>query len=96
MLSHNRPVGLFEDAVFQSEQLAVPDDFLLLLVSDGLLELMPQKSNRERYQDLLSRVTGFDITFDELTKDLGIEGHKQLPDDVTLFSVVRRNSHVSG
>jgi len=96
MLSHNRPVGLFDDAVFQGEKLVVPDNFLLLLVSDGLLELMPQKSNRERYQDLLSRVTRPDVSFEELTKDLGIEGHKQLPDDVTLLSVVRRNDHVSG
>ena len=56
---------------------------------------MPQKSNRERYQDLLSRVTGPDVTFEELTEGLGIEGDEQLPDDVALFSVVRRNGHDS-
>ncbi len=95
LASHSRPVGLFEDTIFTSEKLELPDDFLLLLVSDGLLELMPHKSNRERYKDLLSRVTGPDVTFEELTEGLGIEGDQQLPDDVTLFSVVRRNGHDS-
>ena len=74
-------------------RLVLPDDFLLLLVSDGLLELMPQKSNRERFKDLLSRVTGPDVTFDELTEGLGVEGAQQLPDDVALLSVVRRDGH---
>ena len=96
MLSRSRPVGLFEDTVYTSERLVLPDNFLLLLVSDGLLELMPQKSNRERYKDLLSRVTGPDVTFAQLTEGLGVDGAQQLPDDVTLLSVVKRNDHAHG
>ncbi|MEA3275626.1 MAG: SpoIIE family protein phosphatase [Pseudomonadota bacterium] len=92
--SRSRPVGLFEDAVFFSSKLALPEEFLLLLISDGFLELMPQESNRARYESLLSMVSGADITFDELVSGLRIEDQKQLPDDVTLLSVARKGVHV--
>lgn len=90
----SRPVGLFEDAVFKRCELKLPQQFALLLVSDGFLELMTEKSNRERYAELVSRMTEtrHELLLDELTADFGIDAQEELPDDVTLLSLTRLDS----
>jgi serine phosphatase RsbU (regulator of sigma subunit) len=86
-----RPVGLFEDAEFHARQLALPESFDLVLVSDGILELMPADQLRQRYGVLLSRCEGESLDLDEITAGLEVLADKHLPDDIALM-VIERHS----
>jgi serine phosphatase RsbU (regulator of sigma subunit) len=84
-----RPLGLFEDAEFRFRQCDLPPECLLVLVSDGILELMPEDAVLERYSTLLSAAHGTDLDLDELTVGLDILADKHLPDDIAFLVISR-------
>ncbi|MBT8125986.1 MAG: response regulator [Gammaproteobacteria bacterium] len=92
--SKGRPVGLFDDARFINSEILLPLDFLLLLVSDGMFELMPDRSNKESYEHLLSNVNSTDMSFEELINVIGMEDASRLTDDLTMLAVSRRTRNV--
>jgi len=85
-----RPLGLFEDAEFRVWQHALPDECVLVLVSDGVLELMPGDTMLNRYSTLLAGTQGMDRVLDEMTAGLDVLADKHLPDDIA-FLVISRN-----
>ncbi|MEN8108223.1 MAG: response regulator [Pseudomonadota bacterium] len=88
-----RPVGLFEDSDYTDDLVDLPGTFVLVLVSDGILELLPMDFMQERAGDLRARISGCDLTMDRLTRGLGIEQCTGLPDDVAILIVKRDSSH---
>ena len=89
-----RPLGLFEDAEFMVWQCDLPRECELVLVSDGILELMPEESMLKRYSALLSARQGTGLDLDEMTAGLDVLADKHLPDDIA-FLVISR-SHADG
>jgi serine phosphatase RsbU (regulator of sigma subunit) len=89
----SRPVGLFDDSRFQSRYMRLPENFVFLLVSDGILELLPQESLQEKYAALRAQVMSADVTIQNLTRGLGLETEKPLPDDVALLMISRHRHH---
>ena len=85
----SRPVGLFEDSAFQQQEIKLPAWFTLWLVSDGLLELLPQASLADKHAALNAQIQGDAVSIEGLVADLGIEREDGLPDDVTLLTVTR-------
>lgn len=85
----SRPVGLFEDSEFQQQEVQLPERFTLWLVSDGLLELLPQPSLAEKHAALNAQIQDEAVSIEGLTAELGIEREDGLPDDVTLLTVTR-------
>ena len=86
---HDQPVGLFEDATYTDHRLQLPERFLLLLVSDGLLELFP-RDHRERGRQLVADVTGDGFSIDTLIDKYQVAEPQELPDDVALLSLSNR------
>ena len=84
-----RPIGLFEDAEFKVWQCDLPRDCVLVLVSDGILELMPEDTMLKRYSTLLSGMQGTVPDLDEMTVGLDVLADKHLPDDIA-FLVINR------
>jgi serine phosphatase RsbU (regulator of sigma subunit) len=85
-----RPLGLFEDAEFRVWQHDLPQECVLVLVSDGVLELMSEDAMLKRYSALLSCAQGMDPVLDEITAGLDVLAEKHLPDDIA-FLVISRN-----
>jgi serine phosphatase RsbU (regulator of sigma subunit) len=85
-----RPLGLFEDAEFRAHQCDLPQDCVLVLVSDGILELMPEEDMLERYSTLLSSARGTGLDLDEMTVGLDILADKHLPDDIAFLVISRQ------
>ncbi len=85
-----RPVGLFEDTRFINCVIPLPRDFLLLLISDGMFELIPDKSNKESYEHLVSNVNSIDMSFEELINVIGMEDASRLTDDLAMLAISRR------
>jgi serine phosphatase RsbU (regulator of sigma subunit) len=89
----SRPVGLFDDSVFPRRYMHLPEDFVFLLVSDGILESLSQMSLQEKYEALRGQVTASDITMDSVTVGLGLEAQTQRPDDVALLMISRHRHY---
>jgi serine phosphatase RsbU (regulator of sigma subunit) len=85
-----RPIGLFEDAEFNIWQCDLPRESVLMLVSDGILELMPEDAMLERYSALLAATQGTDLDLDEMTVGLDVLADQHLPDDIA-FLIINRD-----
>ena len=88
--ARSRPVGLFEDASFSATEIHLPEQFLILLISDGIFELTLDKSNKEQYAGLLAGIKSTARQLDEMTHDMGLETADHLTDDVTLLTINRQ------
>ena len=83
------PVGLFDFASYQMESLDLPRRFAMVLISDGILETLPQMTLRDKQAFLLDRIRDTDLDIENLIQTLGLDCAGPLPDDVTLLLVKR-------
>jgi sigma-B regulation protein RsbU (phosphoserine phosphatase) len=87
------PIGLFNDADYDAQRILLPDVFTLMLVSDGILEILPQPSLAEKRSALRTLIAGNHVDLDTLTAQLGVTRLEGLPDDVTFMLITKRHEH---
>ncbi len=90
--AHGYPVGLFRFSDYHNEGLGLPSDFTLVLVSDGILEVLPQERIEDRLRHLASVAGGAETTLPGLVERLGLPGLKEIPDDITFLMIKRRSA----
>ncbi len=83
------PVGLFEDAVYEDAIIDLPQQFSLTILSDGILEVLPQKSLQEKENYLLSVIQKGPTTIEALTEKLGLNAIEEAPDDIAMLILAR-------
>ena len=83
------PVGLFEDAVYEDAIIDLPRQFSLTILSDGILEVLPQKSLQEKEDYLLSVIQEGPTTIEALTEKLGLNAIQEAPDDIAVLILAR-------
>ncbi len=83
------PVGLFEDAVYEDVVINLPEQFSLTILSDGILEVLPQKSLKEKEDYLLSVIREGADTVPALTDKLGLNDIQEAPDDIAMLILAR-------
>lgn len=84
------PVGLFSYAQYELIEQELPDRFVILLSSDGILETMPQQSIKEKEAHLLTLIDNLDIDIDTLLDRLHLQSSDEpLIDDITLLLVAK-------
>lgn len=88
-----RPIGLFADAEYGIWQCNLPGECVLLLVSDGILELMPEDAMLERYGTLLSDMQGVAPDLDRMTIGLDVLADRHLPDDIAFLMINRGHNN---
>jgi sigma-B regulation protein RsbU (phosphoserine phosphatase) len=81
------PLGLFEGAEYDDIYIPLPKDFGLTVFSDGVLEIMPEKSLKEKEARLLSMVKETDHRIDLMLQSLGEDEIRRAPDDISLLSL---------
>ena len=88
-----KPVGLFEDARWSIEEMALPESFTLLVVSDGLFDCISGSSMEEKEQAILAACerVGPAGGHDALCRELGIDSIEKAPDDVSVMTVIRQH-----
>jgi serine phosphatase RsbU (regulator of sigma subunit) len=86
-LAHpGRPIGLFEHARYQDHCLTLPRDCRLLLVSDGVLELMPPQATA-RAEALLPHLGDAAGDIEDFMRRLGLQRHARHIDDIALLEI---------
>jgi len=86
-----RPLNLPGNGRFGSGEAELGPDGRLLLVSDGVLELQPKQSQRQR-RNQLAELLAEARTLEGLIEPLGLGEHTQLSDDVALLFARREES----
>lgn len=83
------PLGLFEWASYQNNQINMAPDFQLLMVSDGWLELISDQSVPPKESFLLSYVKENKVDIPSFMRPVKSYPKKNLPDDITVFIVTK-------
>jgi serine phosphatase RsbU (regulator of sigma subunit) len=87
------PVGLFDFADYTEERIELPESFILLLVSDGVLEILHQPRLKQQLQYLLDMVQSLDINIDSIMKRMAINKMGNFPDDLTFLMIHSNKSN---
>ncbi|MFT7267183.1 MAG: sigma-B regulation protein RsbU (phosphoserine phosphatase) [Porticoccus sp.] len=83
-----KPVGIFSKCSWEVQEIKLPDKFLLALVSDGVLELLPGKSLKEKEKFISDSVSQSDESIEDICERLGVSKNKKdAPDDVTVLTL---------
>ncbi|ENM3026980.1 two-component system response regulator RssB [Pseudomonas aeruginosa] len=84
------PVGLFDDAIYDDRVMELPPSFSLSLFSDGILDVLPGATLKEKEASLPEQVAAAGGTLDGLRQVFGLANLAEMPDDIALL-VLSRN-----
>ncbi|WP_022963049.1 PP2C family protein-serine/threonine phosphatase [Halopseudomonas pelagia] len=84
-----RPVGLFEDAVYQDHTISLPERFSLTLCSDGVLDCLSGATLREKEKQLPHLIEEAGGGLKALMGKLNLQPGKVMPDDISLMTLSR-------
>jgi phosphoserine phosphatase RsbU/P len=82
-----KPVGIFSDCSWGVEEIALPEKFAMVMVSDGVLEVLPGKTLKEKEQYISETIAKSDASIEDICEGLGINQVKDAPDDVTVLTL---------
>jgi len=80
-----KPAGIFKDAKWAVEEIQLPEKFALVLLSDGVFELLPGKEIADKEARLLRYLSNRSVSVKSLKKGLFFEDIKDLQDDVSVL-----------
>lgn len=84
------PVGLFDEASYTNHVMALPERFSLTLFSDGILDLLPGDTLRDKEAALPEIVKAAGGSLDGLRRTFGLATLGEMPDDIAMM-VLSRN-----
>ncbi|TCD21488.1 response regulator [Pseudomonas sp. IC_126] len=84
------PVGLFVEATYDNYEIELPEAFSLTLLSDGILDLLPGDTLKEKEAGLPGLISEAGGRLDGLQRVLGLADLEDMPDDIALL-VLSRN-----
>lgn len=85
------PIGLFEEAEFHQQTLQLPENFVLTLFSDGILEVLNADGLLEKEQFLKERLASGIHSIEDIVKALDLGHVKETPDDIAVLLISRQN-----
>ena len=84
-----KPVGIFEDAVWAVEEIQLPERCALVLLSDGVFELVPDKELIDKEKTLLQFLGNKSNTIENLKEALSVDFVEAPQDDVSMLLLTR-------
>lgn len=87
-----RPLGLFPDARYSRQEVALGSMRRLLVPSDGVLEVLPAVPGQHKIDQLAAKFRSASGV-DALALEIGIDPETHYPDDVTLLLIERSTAH---
>ncbi|MDH4608924.1 two-component system response regulator RssB [Pseudomonas sp. BN102] len=84
------PVGLFDEASYDDHVIELPPAFSLTLLSDGILDLLPGNTLKDKEAALPDLVCEAGGSLDGLRQVFGLASLGEMPDDIALL-VLSRN-----
>lgn len=85
-------VGIYKNATYQSYKLDLPEQFLMIMLSDGILEMMKGENLEENERILLSIFSNSQVTINKVLTQLGINSERGFPDDITFLLLNKQHA----
>ncbi len=79
------PVGLFADAKYKDKTIDLSGPFTLTIFSDGILEVLPQDTLKEKEQYLLEAIDETADSAESVMSRLNVQSLHEAPDDIALL-----------
>jgi serine phosphatase RsbU (regulator of sigma subunit) len=86
------PLGLFKWANYENYQIEIAEDFKLLMVSDGWLELLSTEQAPAQETSLLNYIESNQFSIGSMMQPVNEYSKGSMPDDITVFIVTKNNS----
>ncbi len=83
------PVGLFPEPTYREVSMPLPDDFSLVMFSDGVLEVLQDATMADKESKLLEFVRLSNGNLDQLRTLLDLTDDPEAPDDIAFVSMAR-------
>lgn len=87
-----KPVGIFADATWEVHGLTLPESFSLVVLSDGILEVLPQTELIEKEKHLLNVVKDNALSVKSISSAFGIPNMISVPDDIAILKIDSESS----
>ena len=84
-----KPVGIFKNASWQVHSLTLPEQFSLVCFSDGVLEILPAASLKEKEAYLLELMAQKAQNLETVCNALAIKDVSETPDDIAILTITR-------
>ncbi len=84
-----KPVGLFPDGKWEVIEREMPEKYILIAFSDGVLEQLPDMSLLEQEAFMLKKLKKCPPDINKVLPRLGINEVDKLPDDIAVFLFAR-------
>jgi len=88
-----QPLGLYREPLYQVHHVDLPENYSIVMFSDGVFEILPQKTLEAKEKHLLAVVKCQQVAedlsgmVDGLVDDLGVLSVSAVPDDIAVFTV---------
>jgi serine phosphatase RsbU (regulator of sigma subunit) len=83
-----QPLGLYNEPIYASHQIDLPEHYLIVMFSDGVFEILPEPPLEDKEAHLLSLVKLHQQEdLNALVDDLGVLSARRIPDDIAVFTV---------
>ncbi len=82
-----KPIGIFKDAEWEIESVQLPEEFSLMVFSDGVLEVLPEEGLIGKEAHLLRSMDECDGGIDSICKALNINDIDAAPDDIAILKL---------
>ncbi|VUD56820.1 Regulator of RpoS [Thalassocella blandensis] len=87
LVGKGKPVGIFEDAQWEVNEIQLPENFSLIVFSDGILEILPPEDLIEKENYLLNTVKDNTDSVESILKAFGIDHLDSVPDDIAILKI---------
>lgn len=84
------PVGIMKEVTYQKHSIPLTDDMRLLMFSDGIAEILPEKELALKEKLLFDLIQEEEGDIFRLLNRLGVHDKKELPDDVSVLALRRQ------
>lgn len=82
-----KPVGIFEDATWHVYETVLPEKASLVMFSDGVLEILPEKGLIAQEQRLLNLLIGTEGRLASIEDRLQLSSLREVPDDIAILTL---------
>jgi CheY-like chemotaxis protein len=88
--SRSKPIGLFDTATYATHSIALPEAFTLMLFSDGVLDILPEESLKDKLARLESIGRSGIADPAAISRALCVDHFRERPDDIAILTMARR------
>ncbi len=93
LVGEGAPVGLMEHAHYNVHKIQLPEEFMLIMFSDGVLELIEGEDLIAKEARLKDTISASHSDYQAVLDDLGVAHACEIPDDIAALFITRAIGH---